>query len=235
MSINSYLPLQSALQAGIPIALALAVFYLVMAIAGWRGPYRKKRLVRLAFCLLAAPLFPLIHVVLLNGFVFPYEARQQDRLRQERVDEVSFVHVGDLAPSFSISDTSDSEFVLDELQGNVVLVNFFATWCGSCLKELPHLQKLWDEYRENDNFKMIVIGREETNESVVEFQAKHGYTFPMASDPNRTSYSLFAKELIPRTYLVSKDGIICFASTGFYEEDSIRLHRELAKQLQLTR
>jgi hypothetical protein len=55
MRINTYLPLQSALQAGIPIVLALALFFLVQAIVGWRGLYRKKRLIRLAFCLLAAP------------------------------------------------------------------------------------------------------------------------------------------------------------------------------------
>lgn len=231
MSINSYLLWQSVLLAGVPIALALALFYFVLSIAGWRGPYRKKRLVRLAFCLLAVPILPLIHVVLLYGVAFPYEARQQERHRQERVDEASFAHVGDLAPSFSITDTSGAKLVLGEQQGNVVLVNFFSTSCGACCRELPLLEKLWDEHRENDKFEMIVIGREETIESVVEFQSKYGYTFPMAPDPERTSYSLFAKELIPRTYLVSKDGKICFTSTGFYEEDTTRLQRELAKQL----
>ena len=235
MSIDTYLPMQTALQAGALIAIVLAALYLVLALAGWRGPHQEKRLVRFAFCLLAAPVFLLIHVVLLNGLVFPYEARQQQLLQQERANEASFVHVGDPAPSFSVVDTTGAEIDLQELRGTVVLVNFFATWCGPCLEELPHLQKLWEEFSENDNFEMIVIGREETHESVIEFQSTHGYTFPMAPDPERTSYSLFAKELIPRTYLVSKDGTICFATAGFYEEDAIRLESELAKQLRLTR
>jgi len=233
MSIDSYLPLQSALEAGAFIALALAIIFLVTAIAGWRGPFRKNRLIRFALCLGVAPLFPLVHAALLYGVVFPYEARQGDRLRQERVDDVSFVNIGDTAPSFSITDTSGTKCVLDDLRGKVVLVTFFATWCGPCLLELPHIQKLWDDNRENDDFVLIAIaiGREDTNESVAAFQSKHGYTFPMASDPQRASYSLFAAELIPRTYLVSRDGTICFTSTGFYEEESARLQRELAKQL----
>lgn len=234
MSISSYLPLQTALHAGAFIALALAIVFLSMAIAGWRGPFRKKRLIRFALCLCAVPLFPLVHAALLHGVVFPYEARQGERLRQERVDHVSFVSVGDAAPSLSISDTSGAEFVLDDLRGKVTLVNFFATWCGACLKELPHIQELWDDNRDNGDFALIAIGREETNESLIAFQSKRGYSFPMAADPERASYSLFAAELIPRTYLLSRDGTICFASSGFTEEDMARLQMELTKQLRST-
>ncbi len=234
MSIKSYLPLQSALHAGAFIVLALAVVFLVAAIAGWRGPFRKKRLVRFALCLGAVPMFPLIHAALLYGVVFPYEARQGERLRQERIDAVSFVNIGDAAPSFSITDTTGATFILDDLRGKVALVNFFATWCGPCLLELPHIQELWDDNRDKSDFALIVIGREETNESVTAFQSKHAYSFPMASDPERSVYSLYAKEIIPRTYLVSRDGKICFASTGFYEEDMAKLQRELGKQLRST-
>ncbi len=235
MSIKSYLPLQSALHASAFIALALAIVFLVAAIAGWRGPFRKKRLVRFALCLGAVPLFPLIHAALLYGVVFPYEARQGERLRQERIDAVSFVNLGDMAPSFSITDTSGAEFVLDDLRGKVALVNFFATWCGPCLLELPHIQELWDDNRDNSDFALIVIGRKETNDSVTAFQLKHAYSFPMASDPSGSVYSFYAKELIPRTFLVSRDGKICFTSTGFNEEDMVRLQKELTKQLRSTR
>lgn len=236
MSVKSYLPLQSALQAGAFIALALAIVFLVAAIAGWRGPFRKRRLAGFALCLGAVPFFPLAHAALLYGVVFPYELRLGERLRQDRIDAVSFVKLGDAAPSFSITDTSGVEFVLDDLRGKVVLVAFFATWCGPCLGELPHIQKLWDDNRENDDFALIAIaiGREDTDESVTAFRANHVYTFPMASDPERASYSLFAAELIPRTYLVSADATIRFTSAGFYEEDMARLRKELAKQLRST-
>ena len=107
MSINTYLLLQqSVLHASAFVALALAAVYLVAAIAGWRGPYRRKRLVRLALCLGAVPIFPLIHAAinaaLLYGLAF-HEARQSERRQQEYIDAVSFVKIGDPAPSFSIT------------------------------------------------------------------------------------------------------------------------------------
>ena len=97
--------------------------------------------------------------------------------------------------------------------------------------ELPHVQKLWDKYQDNTKFALIVIGREETDEAVAAFRSKHGYTFPMAPDPQRSVYSRYAKELIPRTYLVSGDGRISFTLTGFYEEELATLEREIAEQL----
>jgi peroxiredoxin len=235
MSIDTFLPIQAALQGAGLIAAVVAVGYLAAAILGWRGPNRKRRLIRFALFLVAIPICMGIHVALLHGVVLPSIARNADKARQARIDDVSIVQIGDAAPSFTVTDTNGDQFNLGDLRGKVALVNFFATWCGSCLKELPHLQKLWDDNRDNGDFALIVIGREETNESVTAFRSKNGYTFPVASDPERAIYSLFATELIPRTYLVSSEGRICFTSTGFYEEDMARLQKELAKQLQSSR
>jgi len=235
MSMNTFNALSSVLLGGSLIALALAIGILVGAIVGWRGPHRKRRLVRFAICLGAFPILVAAQHALLWGVYLPSLVRGAERQRQDRADATSFVHVGDSAPSFTLTDTNGAEFDLDAQRGKVVLVNFFATWCGSCLLELPHMQKLWDANRDNDDFVLLIIGREETNEAVKEFRSIHRYSFPMASDPERSAFSLYAKELIPRTYLVSRDGTICFASTGFYEKDLVRLELELAKQLRSTR
>lgn len=234
MSPTTYNLAAGVLLSSAMIALFVAAAYLVLAIVGWRGPNRKQRLVRFAIFLLAFPVLAAAQHALLWGVFLPSLGREARRERQERVDSVSFVRVGDAAPSFTITDTDGAEFVLDDLRGKVVLVNFFATWCGSCLQELPHVQKLWDEHRGNGNFALVVVGREETNESVSAFRSKHGYSFPIAADPERSLYGLYAKELIPRTYLVSRDGKICFASTGFYEDDFAKLKLVLNNQLRTT-
>ncbi len=63
-----------------------------------------------------------------------------------RLEADSLVHVGDPSPSFSLTDVEGHEFATDDLRGKVVLVNFFATWCGPCMVELPILQKMWDDH-----------------------------------------------------------------------------------------
>jgi len=235
MSTSTYNALTFALLGSSILALLLGVAYLVAAIVGWRGPHRKKRFVRFAICFGTFPVLVAAQQAVLFGLFLPSLGGQAERQRQDRADAASLVHVGNPAPSFTLTDTDGAEFVLDTLRGKVVLVNFFATWCGPCLQELPHVQKVWDENRNQGDFALIVIGREETDESVAEFRSRHGYTFPMASDPQRSVYSLYAEELIPRTYLVSPDGKICFASTGFREQDLAGLERELAQQRRSTR
>ena len=135
-------------------------------------------------------------------------------------------HLGEAAPNFSVTTIDGAEVNLAEFRGRLVLVNFFATWCGPCLYELPHLQQLWDEHGNNNGFVMLVIGLEETPETVVKFKAKHGFTLPMTVDLDRTAFEKFATEGIPRTYLISHDGKILYQSVGFGESEVYQ--RELA-------
>ena len=100
--------------------------------------------------------------------------------------------------------------------------------------DLPHLQQLWGEYRNRDDFALLAIGREETGETLAAFRKEHGYLLPMAADSDRAVYALFAKEYIPRTYLVSRDGRVSFAETGLVEEDLAALKQKLAQELLAT-
>lgn len=82
---------------------------------------------------------------------------------------------------------------------------------------------------------MLVIGREESNDSLKAFKQKNGFTFPMASDPDRSVFSKFATQAIPRTYLLSRDGTIIYQCTGCYEDVEIPklkklINKELAKK-----
>jgi peroxiredoxin len=157
-----------------------------------------------------------------------HEARAE---RRARYDEAAFVKVGQPAPAFAIETDDGGEFALDKLRGKVVVVNFFATWCGPCLMELPHVEALWQQYQGRKNFALLVVGREETPQSVAAFKAEHRFTFPMAADPQRGVYGLFAKEFIPRTYLISPEGTIRFACTGYDEQEFAELKEEIAGQL----
>lgn len=192
MSMTVYNTLTRILLYGAVAALGLAAVYFIAAIVGWRGPYRKRRLLRAVLLLVAFPLCVATQQTLLWRVYLPSLGRAARGDAMERRMASSVVHVGDPAPSFKLTDTDGNAFSLEDLRGKVVVVNFFATWCGPCLRELPHIQEIWNQHHQDNRFALVVIGREETAEAVSAFRSKYGYTFPMAPDPDRAAYSQYA-------------------------------------------
>jgi peroxiredoxin len=127
--------------------------------------------------------------------------------------------VGQTAPDIEFTALDGEVVQLSKLRGKVVLLNFFATWCGPCQHELPRLQEVWKDHRQNEDFRMFVISREEAQQTVNEFKAKRGFTFPMMLDPDAKAFKSFADNGIPRTYVISPDGQILYQSIGFAEID----------------
>jgi peroxiredoxin len=141
--------------------------------------------------------------------------------------------LGELAPDVAITTVDGPPIHLSDLRGRVVLLNFFATWCGPCKLELPDLQEIWNKFHDHDEFRMFVIGREESAETVRAFKDEHGFTFPMASDLDRSVFEHFATDRIPRTYLISRDGKILYQCTGydFENKEILTLRTLLDKEL----
>ncbi|MDX8339077.1 TlpA disulfide reductase family protein [Draconibacterium sp. IB214405] len=135
-------------------------------------------------------------------------------------DEFTLVKEGDTAPDFTITMEDGSVKKLSDLKGKVVWVNFFATWCPPCRKELPHLEKeVYEKLKKNTNFEVLVIGREHDWETVNKFKADNNYSLPFYPDPDRAIFSKYAKQNIPRNFIIDKDGKIAVASIGFEEEE----------------
>lgn len=129
------------------------------------------------------------------------------------------VKVGDKAPQFVIVNKKD-KVDISQLKGKVILINFFATWCSPCRMELPILQKkIWEKYKGDKNFNLVIIGRGHTEEEVNLFKTKTSFVMPMYPDPDKTIYNLFATQYIPRNYLIDKNGNIRFMSKGFDQSE----------------
>jgi len=188
------------------------------------------------FALAAAVPFILsgIHAALLFRVHLPGVARQSTLANQKRVDDVTVIRTGSPAPAFHLRTDDNATFDLSGQRGKVVLINFFATWCGPCLSELPLIDEVWEEHQHRNDFALLVIGRDETSDDVVAFRDKHQFTFPMAADPRGEVFSLFAHELIPRTFLIDRDGNVRLALTGFSRKEFAELRRVLDEELNHT-
>lgn len=150
-------------------------------------------------------------------------------LTPQEEEEIFLTEIGQTVPYFKLESIDGQEIDTLKLQGKIILLNFFATWCKPCMKEMPHLEKdIWQTNKENSNFIVISIGREHSKEELKSFNKEKGFTFLIAPDPERKVYSLFAPSMIPRNYLIDKAGKIAYQAIGYNEID----FKELIEKVQ---
>src|SRR5690554_4353449 len=135
-------------------------------------------------------------------------------------DQFTLAKEGQQAPDFSFGLNDGKTHNLSDLKGKVVWITFFATWCGPCRKELPHLeQEVYEKYKKHPNFKLLVIGREHSAEELKKFKLDTGHDLPFIPDPNREIFDKYASQNIPRNFIVDMNGNIAVSSVGFNEDD----------------
>ena len=105
---------------------------------------------------------------------------------------------------FSLTDLQGKTWHLRDLKGQVVLVNFWATWCPPCRKEMPDLQALYDKYKDH-GFVVLSISDEEAAK-VLPFVAERKITYPVLLDPGRKVNEAFVVEGIPKSFVYDREG-----------------------------
>ena len=111
---------------------------------------------------------------------------------------------------WELKDSENNNYNFEEAKGQVVLLNFWATWCPPCIAEMPGLQELYDDYGDKVTFLFVAQDQEKR---VEKFILKKEYTLPVYYEKSTTPKQLFSKS-IPSTYLIGKDGKIVVAKTG---------------------
>ena len=117
---------------------------------------------------------------------------------------------GDLAADFRATKYAGGDLTLTALRGKVVLLNFWASWCGPCASEMPDIQSAWEEHGNDVEFVIVnMTGMNgETEQSAKAFLADAGYTFPCYFDANNSAATAFGVSSIPQTYLIDAEGNI---------------------------
>ena len=132
------------------------------------------------------------------------------------------VKVGDVAPDFTLDMLDGTKFTLSEQRGKVVMLQFTAGWCGICRKEMPYIESdIWLKHKDNKDFVLVGIDREETKEAILPFIEKVGTTYPIAMDSNGDVFASYALRGagITRNILIDRDGKIVMLTRKFEEPE----------------
>ncbi|NRA32417.1 MAG: TlpA family protein disulfide reductase [Polyangiaceae bacterium] len=131
---------------------------------------------------------------------------------------------GEPAPSFELTATDGSELSLAALEGKIVVVDFWATWCQPCAVSFPKYQELAERYPE-----LVVIGINENDESdgIAKFVEETGVSFPIAWDEDKSVAGSFGIETMPTSYIIDRAGLIRHVHTGFTDGDEADLDRQI--------
>ena len=144
------------------------------------------------------------------------------------------VKVGDLAPDFTLQLTDGSTFTLSQQRGKVVMLQFTAGWCGVCRKEMPHIEsEIWQPNKENKDFVLVGIDREETLEDILPFVEAVGTTYPIAMDTNADVFAQYAlrESGITRNILIDREGKIVMLTRLFKEDEFAALVEKINTML----
>ena len=121
---------------------------------------------------------------------------------------------GKLAPDLTLSLLDGERFVLSEQVGKkVIILNFFATWCGPCKAEMPELVRFADKHRD-EPLLMIGIDSDEREDAVRDFVKNFGVSYPVAIDKNNGAQKLFSVRSFPTTVVIGADGTILLYEMG---------------------
>ncbi len=121
--------------------------------------------------------------------------------------------IGTTPADFTLPDIEGQEVRLSDFRGKTVMLTFWATWCAPCNAELPTVQEIYEEYRDNG---LVVLAVDDENQATVrEFlRAKH-YSFTALVDSKRTVFREFAIHYIPTAFVINPDGIVTQEVTGW--------------------
>lgn len=152
-----------------------------------------------------------------------------------RVNEVDSPIVGAEAPDFTLQTFAGEDITLSEQRGNVVILNFWGSWCEPCIREMPAFQAYWESAP--DDVVMIGVGaKQDSPEKSQAFAERFGVTYPIGRDDggDRVTTGLIAQDyqitFYPMTYIINPDGVISSLVVGEMDEEALDSYVQKARE-----
>lgn len=141
------------------------------------------------------------------------------------------VKIGQQVPAFSATTTDGKTVRISELKGKIVMLQFTASWCGVCRKEMPHIEvEIWKKYKDNPTFALYGIDLDEPKDIVEKFAKQIPVTYPLALDPKGGIFYQFAEKNagVTRNVIIDKTGKIVYMTRLYKEEEFQEMKKVIA-------
>lgn len=138
------------------------------------------------------------------------------------------VNENSAAPDFVLKSRNGHNVRLSELRGQVVMINFWATWCGPCRQEMPLLETLYQRYKKL-GFTLLGVNVEENSRPAANFLKDVPVSFPVLFDSRNDVSKLYKVSGMPSTVIVDRDGKVRFAHTGYVPGDESKYSQMVRK------
>jgi cytochrome c biogenesis protein CcmG/thiol:disulfide interchange protein DsbE len=155
-------------------------------------------------------LMALLLVLGVTWIGFSRVSRPEAMARSERPPSPQ---VGFAAPDFTLETQDGGTISLADLRGQVVLINFWATWCPPCRAEMPAIQQVYDQYRER-GFTVLAVNQQEGATQVGPFADQMGLTFPILMDRDGSVSARYQVNGLPSTFFVDRAGVVQNVTLG---------------------
>ena len=162
----------------------------------------------------------------------PPAAASAEKAGGVRVSKGVAPQIGYTAPDFELPDINGEKHRLSDYRGRVVLLNFWATWCGPCRIEMPALQALTEDYAAQPFQVVSVAGDFEGVPKVAPFMERLRLTFPGLIDSEGTAQDMYYVNALPMTYVLDRHGIVVYKFVGFFDWNSPRYRKMVDDLLQ---